>query len=365
PGETKQIISSANFTAHQNNNAPALAPIPNLTVLPGKAISLQLTAIDPDLPYQSLTFSLDSGAPADATINPATGLFTWLSPSNRTLATYPVTIRVTDNGFPQMSDAQTLNVTVSSNLLTTAVTLSSTGTIWRYLDNGSDPGSAWRYLNFNDASWKSGPARLGYGFGSESTIVNFGSNALNKFITTYFRRQFYVPDANRVQSLIGRLLRDDGAVVYLNGVEIWRDNLPAGPVSANTLASNSITDGTKTNFLIAGFSPSLLITGTNLIAAEIHQAATNGPDIGFDFELSGLATVPVQSRLVVSATPSAITLNWPVEAGLLQLYAASSLQAPINWLRVTNAPTLTNGQWQLTLPTASNSYLFYRLQTQP
>src|SRR5687767_2816259 len=85
------------------------------------------------------------------------------------------------------------------------------GAVWKYLDNGSDQGTAWRSTTFNDTSWASGPAQLGYGDGDEATIVGFGPDSANKYITTYFRRSFNVPDASIYQSMTLRLLRDDGA----------------------------------------------------------------------------------------------------------------------------------------------------------
>src|SRR5947209_5223858 len=56
-------------------------------------------------------------------------------------------------------------------------TLVPKGATWKYLDNGSDQGSAWRAPDFDDSSWKSGPAKLGYGDGDEATVVNCGPSA--------------------------------------------------------------------------------------------------------------------------------------------------------------------------------------------
>lgn len=65
------------------------------------------------------------------------------------------------------------------------------GATWKYLDNGSDQGTAWRGPVFDDGSWSAGPAQLGYGDGDEATVVNCGPSfpACNSgnFITTYFR----------------------------------------------------------------------------------------------------------------------------------------------------------------------------------
>ena len=93
---------------------------------------------------------------------------------------------------------------------------------------------------FQRRAWASGPAQLGYGDGDEATVVNFGSDPQNKFITTYFRRAFVVADAAKVTNVFLRLLRDDGAAVYLNGVEIVRNCLVDG-AAFNTFASCTIS----------------------------------------------------------------------------------------------------------------------------
>ena len=77
------------------------------------------------------------------------------------------------------------------------------GSAWRYLDNGSDQGTAWRDPAFVDTAWKMGAAQLGYGDGDEATIVSFGGNSDAKFITTYFRRSFVVTQPGQ----FGRLSR--------------------------------------------------------------------------------------------------------------------------------------------------------------
>ena len=88
----------------------------------------------------------------------------------------------------------------------------SIGSNWLYLDDGSDQGRAWRAPAFADGSWASGPAELGYGDGDEATVVNDGPNS-NRYITTYFRREFAGADADQFRSLRLELVRDDGAVM--------------------------------------------------------------------------------------------------------------------------------------------------------
>ena len=67
-------------------------------------LSLTASASDPDVPAQTLTFSLDAAAPPGATIDPATGMFTWTPTADQGPGEYPVTIRVSDDGAPNLAD---------------------------------------------------------------------------------------------------------------------------------------------------------------------------------------------------------------------------------------------------------------------
>jgi uncharacterized protein (UPF0179 family) len=99
-------------TVNEANLAPVLAPIGNQTVDEGVLLNVTATATDDDVPANTLTFSLDAGAPGGATINATTGVFSWTPTEAQGPGVYPITVRVTDNGSPAMSDFETINVTV-------------------------------------------------------------------------------------------------------------------------------------------------------------------------------------------------------------------------------------------------------------
>lgn len=158
---------------------------------------------------------------------------------------------------------------------------------WKYIDDGSDQGTAWRFLSFNDVSWKAGPAKLGYGNGDEATVLNYGPNPSQKQITSYFRKSLIVNDPSSYELLTLRLLRDDGAVVYMNGMEVLRTNMPNSTINFKTLASSPIFS-TEGNFVKRTISPNFLKSGNNVIAVEIHQSSPSSSDISFDLELIGI-----------------------------------------------------------------------------
>jgi hypothetical protein len=140
--------------------------------------------------------------------------------------------------------------------------------MWKYLDDGSEQGSEWRHEDFDDSSWKSGLAELGYGE-DETTQVGFGDNPRSKFITTYFRRKFMVDDPSALPGIRLELLRDDGAVLFVNGVEVGRSNMPEDElITKDTVAS--LSQGGVVETVIHEFivSPLLLKPGENIIAVE-------------------------------------------------------------------------------------------------
>lgn len=177
-------------------------------------------------------------------------------------------------------------------------TFIAAGSPWRYLDDGSDQGSAWVNPLFDDSAWKTGPAELGYGDADERTVLQFGPNADDKFRTYYFRQSFLLDDPGRVQSLNLRLLRDDGAIVYLNGREAFRVSMPADAVTYRTFATSASEYGWES----AALNTNLVQAGTNLVAVEVHQGNAGSSDLSFDLELTAALTAPTNAPPIVSIT---------------------------------------------------------------
>ena len=158
----------------------------------------------------------------------------------------------------------------------------SAGSTWSYRDNGREaPG--WEASSFDDSSWSRGASPLGYG-DSQTTVVSYGGDANDKHITTWFRRQVSVEGAV-VGAELG-LRADDGALVYLNGEEIVRHNLPDGDVTADTLATATVYGSGESTYFSYDLDTSGFVDGENTLAVEVHQAASNSSDLTFDLSLS-------------------------------------------------------------------------------
>lgn len=203
---------------------------------------------------------------------------------------------------------------ISVNVYSQTVIVSS-GANWNYLDDGSNQGTAWYGTGFNDASWNLNfPAELGYG-DTQITTVGYGPDYNNKYPTTYFRRSFNVADHTLYNDLELEAIRDDGMVVYLNGVMVWSDNMPAS-FDWSTYANSAIS-GTGETTWISKIIGNSLVTGTNVIAVEIHQSSGTSSDISFDFRLTGYAAIPIaitRGPYLQTGTSTSVILKWRTNA---------------------------------------------------
>jgi len=194
------------------------------------------------------------------------------------------------------------------------------GSDWLYLDDGSDQGkpadgTAWYgHPDYDDGFWKGpAPAELGYGDNDEVTVVSYGPDSRNKYITTYFRRAFDVDDPAAYSHVQLRVKRDDGIVVYLNGQLILRDNIdnsvPDDQIDyrtrAQTAQGGSEEDWRPTWIAV---DPTLLQAGRNVIAVSVHQSSPTSSDISFDLQVRAFPTnqgdgmlLPGINRVVIQA----------------------------------------------------------------
>lgn len=173
-----------------------------------------------------------------------------------------------------------------------AETVIPQGANWLYLDDGSNQGTAWREVGFDDSSWDNGDAQLGYGDGDEVTVLSYGPSSSNKYATTYFRHHFTVTNLDDIVRFKLNLLRDDGAIIYLNGTEIRRDNMPASGVTYTTYASSTVSGSAEDTFYETFVEKDYFVEGENVIAVEIHQRSGSSSDISFDMKLETTDEAP-------------------------------------------------------------------------
>lgn len=188
-------------------------------------------------------------------------------------------------------------------LVEKCVWLDEKGT-WKYRDSGTAPVD-FASPSFEDLSWKQGQAEFGFGDPKdrkEATVIEKGHTAY------YFRKEITISDATCYRSLPATLhiLYDDGFIVYVNGREVLRRNLPSGPVTSSTWA----TTWSKTEWFYDEIETTvplkMLSEGRNVIAVEVHQFeqdATYEYDLSFDMFIELTKALNCKSQLP-SSVPS-------------------------------------------------------------
>ncbi|MEM7234620.1 MAG: hypothetical protein AAF517_20745, partial [Planctomycetota bacterium] len=153
------------------------------------------------------------------------------------------------------------------------------GSTWRYSDKGREPPTTWTRDSFDDSSWGEGAGELGYGDGDEATKLSFGGDKNKKYVSYFFRQRFQVAEGQEFESAELELKVDDGAVIYLNGSEAGRVNMPDGEVKYDTKATGDAVEETTDKLKV---DARLLRPGDNLLAVRVHQKSQSSSDISLD-----------------------------------------------------------------------------------
>lgn len=186
------------------------------------------------------------------------------------------------------------------------------GSTWRYLDDGTDPGEGWTAIDYDDSAWSTGPALLGFGVGDEATLLRCRpeleagapcpEETKERTLVHFLRHEFTVDDPAAFDRLRLGLMKDDGAVVYLNGEEVARSNLRLGFQGPGVEAAHAVEDPRV--YFDYRLPASAVREGENVLAAEVHLADPGDPTLGFDLRLVAYApsASPVDRRPYVTGT---------------------------------------------------------------
>ena len=172
--------------------------------------------------------------------------------------------------------------------VTDATTILPLESTWSYYDQGSLDGENWMASNYNASDWQSGQAPLGYFVGGErqhNTILDYGGSTNDKRPTYYFRHTLTLDNTpSDVDVITLNYIIDDGFVLYVNGTEAARYNMPEGQISYNTFATTYAHDNPDQG--IIKIPSSLFQKGKNVIAVEIHNNNASSTDIYWEASLT-------------------------------------------------------------------------------
>lgn len=155
---------------------------------------------------------------------------------------------------------------------------------WHYFDNGYLEENWFEIINFSH--WKTGKSPLGYGDKKNNTnTLYYGKNKEKKHITKYFKKRIDI--SKKYLAYEFKIQRDDGAIVYINGKELFRDNMPNSSINSKTLSISTVKNQEEHTFEQHFFDNSIFKKGENIISVSIHQAYEDSSDCIFSLELIG------------------------------------------------------------------------------
>ncbi|HWB02969.1 MAG TPA: lamin tail domain-containing protein [Verrucomicrobiales bacterium] len=182
------------------------------------------------------------------------------------------------------------------------------GSVWKYEVSAAGRGNSdivfghpsynstnWKHPDFTDTAWPSGAGMLGYGDADgilPVTTLTFGADPNNKITTYYFRRKVTVTDKSPFESFLVNVVRDDGAIVYVNGRDIGRTQMPEGVVTPATFANVTSSAADERTFYPLPVPASIVVQGENTITVEVHQVNLNSSDLSFDLRFEGVPPNP-------------------------------------------------------------------------
>jgi hypothetical protein len=166
--------------------------------------------------------------------------------------------------------------------------LISSGSEWKYRFENSAPATTWNSPAFDDAAWLQGKAPLGFGHTSIATQL---TAAGTKPLTSYHRKSFDLQDASQVQDVEITTRADDGIVVYVNGTEVARSNMPAGTPNFATYATAAPTTSAAPTVKVT-VPASALTNGKNVISVEVHSNYRTTPNSSMDLTATARIKAP-------------------------------------------------------------------------
>lgn len=218
------------------------------------------------------------GLPKGITIDPNTG---WITGTPTETGVFNVTIKATDLAG-NVSDPLSWRIEVTGQAATQPVTeeVVANGSKWSY------QAAAW----YTTRNWNQ-LIGFGYGWDTVNTSIGWGDSPVNtrlgyywdRPLAFYMRKDVSLSNVGTIQKLTLNTYADDGVVVYVNGQEVGRSNMPSGTINYNTLASGAKdTNDARQNPVSFDVPKSLLREGNNVIAVSVHSAGRSSANVTFD-----------------------------------------------------------------------------------
>ncbi len=257
----------------------------------------------------------------------------------------------------------------------TSSTVINEGTLWKYLDNNTDPAegqtslTAWTEKGFDDTAWKSASGKFGAKRGALTSFDGFTPTVLlqqymdgttTDIPTFFFRTTFNVSNLEQLTSVTGTLFHDDAVAVYINGHLVKSVDMPADAQSSNMFYAGVSAGAPKQAdlSLTKDEIQNYLTEGDNMLSVELHNDRESSSDIYFEFQNLTLnyneaggsepAVTPVNQKsvfLTVGSDTTSQGITWyadTAEAGEVQYALKNGDTFPDNYQTVPAAASASN-----------------------
>lgn len=242
------------------------------------------------------------------------------------------------------------------NLVTETVVGKNSGHVWKSMQDGVDQGTAWRQPGFDDSAWLDEPLKF---YAAHGLVNNNGEHAY------YFREDFTIENVHEIVGIKAELYYDDAAIMYINGVEVYRTIRNNLPTTAEVPAWTTIQFGgaedyyvvipAESNYCEAGclddgatnaIDPSVLVEGTNTIALMAWTRPTSdlGVDLGLDV-VRDLDT-PLPNAVVINEVVASNATHTDFEGDTpdwFELYNPGATEVELQGWTISD----NTGQWKL------------------
>jgi secreted PhoX family phosphatase len=175
---------------------------------------------------------------------------------------------------------------ITNSAIQAQTTVFDKGSSWSYDDKGVQLADQWKNSDFDISAWSSGNGPLGYGDPVTTTITS----PLN---AAYFTKDFTVNLSDLTATMELGVMRDDGIIVFLNGVEVVRDNMPAGTITYATLSSTTVDGANESIYNIFSIPKANFVQGVNRISIELHNRGAGSSDLRMDAYLKTVVAVVI------------------------------------------------------------------------
>ena len=362
---------SFSVTVNEVNTAPVLSAIANKTVNEGSLLTFTATATDADLPANTLTYSLAAGAPAGASINASTGVFSWTPTESQGGSVYNLTVVVTDNGAPALSDSKSFSVTV--NEVNTAPVLSAIanktvneGSLLTFTATATDADLPANTLTYSLAagapagasinastgvfSWTPAQGQGGTAYNVTVVVSDNGAPVLTDSKTF----SITVNDVNASSSSIWSnttvpvsVDAGDGAAVnlgvkftadtsgFITGIKFYKSVANTGVHTASLWSSSGqlLATGTFVGETASGWQTVIFSSPVAITAGTTYVASYFAPNGHYAVNRSAFATPFTSGHLTVSANGGVFTY------GASSAFPTQSIQASNYWVDVVLSTT--------------------------